>query len=179
MDYRFLSCTFVLLSFCYYYYFFVRTLLVNLLIKLLDSSCVLFYFFSSRQIFVGWKIWNESETESKNRKWWGWRGGERLLRVEICTETLKDKKKQSHLSLFTLPGKIKWFFYQADEVLLCIASFFRLSCETAIKLWLLLLFCVLLLVSPVWWCTYKHLSLFHLVSSKKQWKVTSRLNNFT
>ncbi len=70
--------------FCFFYDFcFCKDLLVYYLIKLLDSSCVLFFLVT---IFVCRTIRNKSELKAKT-------GRDRLetendlLRVEICTET--------------------------------------------------------------------------------------------
>lgn len=81
-------------------YFFVRNLLVYLLIKLLDSSCVLFFLVT---IFVCRTIRNKSELKAKT-------GRDRLETENDCCvlkSALRLKDKQSHRSLFTLPGDRK------------------------------------------------------------------------
>lgn len=98
--------------FCYFYnfiFFFARNLLVNLLIKPLDSSCVLFFLVT---IFVGWMIWNKSELKVMTGSD-DWKDGEAENDCCVWKSALRLWKKNNHISLFTLPGKIKRFFLQS------------------------------------------------------------------
>lgn len=128
------------MHFCFaiFIFFFVRTLLVNLLIKLLDSSCVLFFLVT---IFVGWKIWNKSKLKAKTGSD-SWKDGEAENDCCVWKSALRlwKTKTITPFSLY-LARKNKTIFYQAEEVFSVFCIFLL---KTAVKisvLWLLFHFC--------------------------------------
>lgn len=107
-------------------FFLVRNLLVYLLIKLLDSSCVLFFLVT---IFVCWTIRNKSELKAKTgRDRW------RRRTIAACGNLHWDSERKTitPFSLY-LARKNKMTFLPSGRSLLCALDFFNCYKSNAFK----------------------------------------------